>query len=172
LTKSDDLKPTSAAEWRRPRESGITIELPSGNAATIRPVALDVLMQQGQIPDTLTPLVTDLLWTTVKQSDIVEGPEEKKIAYQQLINIIVPAVLISPSVYIPPPAGDDDDEIVDRKTVLGDNEIMLEDIDFDDKLLIFKVSMLPTDQIRSFRLRQMEPLANVPDGEGDVPAAE
>ena len=47
---------TSGVKWRQPREEGIIVPLPSGNVARLRPVALDVMISSGKLPDMLTPV--------------------------------------------------------------------------------------------------------------------
>lgn len=146
-TQTDTV--TSGVEWRNKRRAEYTIELPSGNRATIRPLLLDRCIAQGQIPDILTPWAAKILW---------EGAETKKVAEQveaargfaDLVGWVVTAVMVDPKV------------VDDPKT---DNEISLDDIHFRDKFRIFDLATEPAEWLRSFRDQQTKRLEGVRDSE-------
>ncbi len=149
-------KPTSAAEWRKAREEGYVVTLPSGHVARLRPVALDVLIISGKLPDLLTPLAAKSLWIETDGEEIANEAEKAK-GYAELINIIVPAAMVEP-------------RVVDDPT--GDDEISLEDIDFADKAAIYQLATQPAEVLRRFRDKQKRNVAAVSDGQGDGTATE
>lgn len=142
---------TSGKEWRKPREEGFIIDLPSGNAAKLRPVALDRLVLAGRIPDLLSPVAAEALWIQTSEAEM-KGKGDLLRNYTELVNLIVPLALIEP-------------RISDNPT--GDDEISLDDIDFTDKVAIFQVATQPAGVLRRFREQQAGVLDAVHDGKND-----
>lgn len=153
---TNNLKPTSAAEWRKPREEGYVVTLPSGHVARLRPVALDVLIVSGKLPDLLTPLAAKSLWVETDGEKIGNEAEQAK-GYAELVNIVVPAAMVEP-------------RIVDEPE--GDDEISLEDIDFADKVAVFQLATQPAEVLRRFRDKQERDVAAVSNGKDDGAEAE
>lgn len=151
------LVPTGAKEWRKTRKEGVTITLPSGNTATLVPVALDQLVMNGEIPDFLTSIAAKSLWT---ETDSAAIPEDNDLSsrYLKLIDIIVPLAMLSPKVAILPN---------EEK-----GEISIDDIDFVDKVAIFNLAIQPSSVLRNFRKQQEEFMAGVRDGEDDEQSSE
>ena len=143
------LTPTPGATWRKPREVGETVRLPSGNIATLRPVALDQLMLSGKIPDLLTPIAAKSLWTETDTGMIADQVETAK-GFAELVNLIVPAAVIEPRIVAEPAA---------------DDEITLADIEFSDKIAIFQLATGGATVLKSFREQQEKRVEPVPDGE-------
>lgn len=150
------LTPTPGAAWRKPREVGETVRLPSGNIATLRPVALDQLMLSGKIPDLLTPIAAKSLWTETDTSSIADQVETAK-GFAELVNLIVPAAMLAPRIV----------EVAE-----ADDEITLADIEFSDKIAIFQLATGGATVLKSFREQQEERLAASPHGEDLRPATE
>lgn len=150
------LTPTSGAAWRKPREQGEVVSLPSGNVARLRPVALDQLMLSGKIPDLLTPIAAKSLWTETDTASIGDQVETAK-GFAELVNLIVPAAIIEPRIVAEPAA---------------DDEISLADIDFSDKLAIFQLATGGSQTLRLFREQQERNVAIISDGEDVRPEAE
>ncbi len=142
------LTPTPGSVWRKPREAGETVRLPSGNIATLRPVALDQLMLSGKIPDLLTPIAAKSLWTETDTADIADQVETAK-GFAELVNLVVPAAMLSPRIVAEPAA---------------DDEISLADIDFSDKLAIFQLATGGSQVLKSFREQQEKRVEPVSDG--------
>ena len=148
-------QPTRGREWRKPREEGFVIDLPSGNAAKLRPVALDRLVLAGRIPDLLSPVAAEALWVQTTESEM-KGKGDLLKNYTELVNLIVPLALVEP-------------RISDNPT--ADDEISLDDIDFTDKVAIFQVATQPAAVLKRFREQQAGSLDAVHDGENDSAAA-
>lgn len=146
---------TSAKQWKKQREEGYTIQLPSENWATLRPVPLDQLLEQNRIPDFLTPVAAKQLWTEDDANTIAANPD-LHLQYLDLINFIVPLAMIQPAVV--------DDPDPEKE------EISLKDIDFADKITIFNLSISPAVVLKSFRNQQASDMASTRDGENLQPA--
>lgn len=151
-----DLTPTPGSTWRKPREQGEIVTLPSGNVARLRPVAVDALLAAGRIPDLLSPIAAKTLWTETNTASIAEQAESAK-GFADLINLIVPLAMLEPLVVAEPE---------------GDGQIALDDIDFADKIAIFQLATGGSTLLRQFRLDQAKRLAVVHDGENVQPATE
>jgi hypothetical protein len=52
---------TTGDQWRKTREAGVPVQLPSGNVASLRNVRMVKLLMGGLISDTLTPIVVEML---------------------------------------------------------------------------------------------------------------
>ena len=152
MTKNGTLTPTSAAMWRTPREEGFLITLPSGNVARLRPVALDVLITTGKLPDILTPIAAKTLWTEEDTDKIANAPELAK-GFAELVYFVQPAAFLEPVV------------IADGEP--GDGEIHIEDIDFSDKVAVFNLATAGADALRKFCNKQTAALEPVPNGKSN-----
>lgn len=141
---------TKARDWRKSRNEGYSIMLPSENIATLRPVPLDILVESGKIPDFLTPIAAKSLWSDTDSAEIASNEDLHK-DFIALINIIVPLSMISPAVVEHP---DPDKE-----------EISIEDIDFMDKVAIFNLSIQPAAVLKNFRQQQAQRMADLLSGE-------
>ncbi|HKI69926.1 MAG TPA: hypothetical protein VKA67_10080 [Verrucomicrobiae bacterium] len=144
---NNGLQPTNAAEWRKPREEGELITLPSGNVARLRPVALDVLLTSGGIPDLLTPIAAKTLWVETEPEQIGNVGELAE-GFAKLVNVIIPAAFMEPAVVEEPK---------------GDGEISLDDIDWSDKVYVFNLVTAGPYAMRKFReqqTRNVEPVRN------------
>lgn len=146
-----DTQVTSAAAWRQPREEGYVVTLPSGNAARLRPVALDVLITSGSLPDLLTPVAASTLFQERELSAIGEQGQVAQ-QYAELINAVVPAAFLEPRVVENPTA---------------DDEISLDDVDFSDKVAVFQLATAGAVALRTFRERQAASVDALPDGKSD-----
>lgn len=167
MNRRNGAKPTSAGEWRRPYEEGEVVELPSGFRARLRPVAVDSLIAQGEIPDMLTPIAARMLYEGEELDDVTEKTDLAR-GYMQLINQIVPAAFLEPRVvdeFVE--VEQDDGTVVKERRELGEGEIGLSHIDFADKLTVFQLAINPVEVLRRFRRQQEADVAAGDDGEAD-----
>jgi hypothetical protein len=154
------LQPTPASEWRQPRQEGFVIQLPSGRSARIRPVALDVLIASGEIPNLLLPIASEILWVDSARRFDTDDPVEFKERglgeavpdYFKLISMVVPAALLEPRVA---PEGQEP----------ADDEITLADIDSVDKVTIFQLAVQPVEVLRQFHGKPFGSLGRVSNGD-------
>lgn len=144
------VTPTLARTWRQPRQEGFVVVLPSGNAARLRPVALDQMILAGKLPDLLTPLAAKTLWTNTDEAEIGNQIELAK-GFAQLVNMIVPLAMMEPKIVEDP---------------LADDEIAIEDIDFGDKVAVFQLATQPATFLRAYRDQQAANVATVSNGQG------
>lgn len=150
------LTPTSGAVWRQPREQGYTVTLPSGNVATLRPVALDSLLAAGEIPDLLSPVVAKTLWAETEPAALAEQGELAK-GFLELIALVVPLAMMEPIVVNEPRA---------------DNEIALDDIELADKVGIFNLATGGASVLKSFLAEETKRLDAISDRENLRPETE
>lgn len=143
------FKPTSGATWRKPREEGEVVTLPSGNVARLRPVALDQLIISGKLPDLLTPIAAKSLWTETDTASIGDQVETAK-GFAELVNLVVPLAMLTPRIVADPQA---------------DDEISMDDIEFSDKIAIFQLATGGSTVLRAFRERQEADVDALPDSE-------
>ncbi len=153
---SEQLQPTSGRLWRQPREEGVAITLPSGHVARLRPVALDVMIAHGELPDLLTPLAAKTLWTEIEAKEIGDTAE-LATGTIELFNLVCRAAFVSPRVVDDPQA---------------DDEIGLADIAFEDKSAVFQLCIQGARALELFRERQAQRLEALHNGEGPGPAAQ
>lgn len=165
----ETIRPTRGIDWRKPREEGYLLALPSGesllpsgNFARIRPVALDVLLRQGTIPDLLTPFVAKMIYEGVDTKELDALLSVEKLAEQSdemlaLIDAICIAAFLEPRIVADPQA---------------DDEIAIEDVELADRGTVFSLAVLPANDLRRFLERQASSVEPVPDGDGDGAEAE
>lgn len=152
------LKPTSGKQWRRPREEGYAVTLPSGNVAVIRPVALDVMLQRGEIPDLLTPIAASMLWKeTEVDADTVEREPALALRMMELFDVVARAAFLEPRIVDEPEAHD---------------EIAPADLSLEDKGWVFQLAIQPARVLATFCEKQAAGVGSVPTGEGDQQPAE
>lgn len=149
---------TSAKVWREPREKGFVVTLPSGNVARMRPVALDVMIQDGTLPDLLSPIAAKALWT---ETDVEKIGEIAELAtgMAELFGQVCKGAFLNP-------------RIVDDVEDLGEGEIALADVSFDDKAFIFQLAIQPAQILRKFCEQQARDVESPRAGGDDAPEAE
>ena len=151
-----ELNVTSGKAWRRLREEGQLVELPSGFVARLRPVGLIELWKLGKIPDTLTSVVVELL--TAQQ---METERALKNATENMKNIAALYDVVCTAAFIEP-------RVVDNP--VADNEISADDIDQADKEYILSWVNAPAVALRRFRPVEAANVDTVPEGQ-PVPQA-
>lgn len=151
-------KITSASAWREPREKGYAVTLPSGNVACIRPVALDVMIQSGVLPDLLSPIAAKALWSEIDTDEIAKTAELAS-GMAGLFSVVCRAAFIIPT-------------IGDNVENLSDGEIAIDDVSFDDKAFVFQLAIQPAQVLRKFCEQQGRDVEPVRVDGDDPPEAE
>lgn len=123
---------TSGKEWRKPREQGVEITLPSGNVARIRPLSPYAFLRYGNIPDTLSAVVSDM----VNGRGVNTETEETMHKFLEILDLICIHTMVSPRIVANPQA---------------DDEIAIEDLDEADKMHIYRQFGRTASQLESFR---------------------
>jgi len=155
----EDIQPTLGKD-RRAFSAGVVLELPSSTPesrfyARIGPVGFDLLIKTGRIPDSLTPLVHEVL-----QSGADLKVDTTKIeGLQQLLEL---AEAVCSLAFLEP-------RVVNNPT--ADDEIGMNDLSFEDKMFILGFFQEPAQTLRNFReeqKRSVEPLYDVEDIEREA----
>lgn len=117
------LQVTSGEEWRRPREKGISVELPSGNVARLRRVSLMTFIRQGKIPKPLAGLVHKMITGPKKQrvAKLLNNLDDVK-AFATMVEAICTEAFVMPRIGEEP---------------LSEGEISIDDVDSDDQMFVF-----------------------------------
>jgi len=152
-----EVKPTSGRDWRKMNEQTIITALPyTGMVVEMGRASLDQLLLTGKIPDALTPVVADVLWSSVGQGRSTDDIQADK-RFFELINAVVTACLRNPRVVVNP---------------TQDDELAIEDLDFADKLVIYKLATQPLAVLHRFRQGQTADVDAIQQGEELQPATE
>ena len=144
---------TTAAAWRKPREEGELVPLPSGNWARLRPADLLKMVRSGSIPDILSPVAAKAIWSEQDPEKIGESFELAK-QYDELLAIVLPAVFVEPKVAM-------------ADTEPAEDEISMEDIELGDRTAAFNLAIMGASAMRNFREQQEKRMAALSNGNQD-----
>lgn len=152
--KAKQLKPTPISEWRKLREEGEIVELPStGRVVRWRSVSLQAMLISGSILDVIASEAARVLWD--EESD--DRPTHKKVVdWNNLVAHVVAASLIEPKVIVPTA------EIPYPE--LADDEILISDLTPDEQMSIYNLAVYPTQTVRRFRDEQAGDVEALPQG--------
>lgn len=154
---TEPVKPTSGRDWRKLNEETIITVLPySGMVVEMGRAQLDQLLLTGKIPDVLTPIVADVLWASIGQGRAQDEIQAEK-RFFELVNAVVAACLLNPRVVSNP---------------TQDDELAISDIDFADKLIIYKLATQPLAVLHRFRQGQTPDVDALQQGDDLQPATE
>ena len=128
---------TELRAWRRRREEGELVTLPSGMVVRRRRVHLLDLAQQGKIPAPLAALASELVSATKLRLD-----QEDMRRYAGVVNLVVKAAVIEPAI------GDEATE----------EQLAVEEIEMLDRLALFNDCNVATRPLRLFRPEPKEPV--------------
>lgn len=150
---------TPVAGFKKQIRSGALCELPSGNHVRIRNPGMEVFLQKGLIPDSLTPIVRAAV-NQGKQPDMEElssgllEDKEKLREVFELFNSVVIETWVDPSVLPAPKSEDDRDP----------EKLYTDEIEFNDKVFTFQFAVGGVKNLETFRNQQEEVLASIPTG--------
>ncbi len=161
---------TSGRAWRKPREEGVPLTLPSGNVARIRPVPLVKLIERGEVPDFLTPIAvsqiigvaedgTGSAWGVFEDENEPETEDDVK----RMLNTVSFMEFLCKEAFVEP-------KIVDEPE--ADNEIALEDVGVEDMGFVAHASLQAGGMLELFRQRQESAMAAVAGDEAHSDEAE
>jgi hypothetical protein len=157
----EQLKVTSGKQWRKLREEGVMVPLPSGNVVRLRPVGLPELIRGEHVPDLLTPLVAETIWRGEPSPAQISESLEMARGSIELLDLICKAAFLEPKLVDNPQA---------------DDEISVDDIDLADKSFVLQFVTAPMVALRSFRDEQTSAVESVraggKNGKQAEPAAE
>jgi len=154
---------TPASEFRKGREVGEVVTLPSTNRKVrMRTVKMDRLLELGDIPDVLSNLVVESLYgemTNEKYRQFFTLVERKEHALEmtRALKIVCTAALIEPKIVDDPQADDD---------------ISIDDLEYTERRVIFDLALLEASGLSRFRQRQEEDLESMDNVEDNIFQAE
>ena len=150
---SDGLKPTSGTEWRE--AASVVLRLPSGRVARVRAVGPDVVLRHGNLPDSLTALVAQIMDGEEVQPDPQTLDELRGFA--EFLDIVCQCAMVDPRVVAEP---------------TKDNEIGFDDLDWPDKVFLMGMVGASTRSLENFREEQADAVDAVVSTEGHGEASE
>lgn len=148
---------TTASEWRERRKKGIELQLPQyGDVVAIRPMDVQFFVQSGRIPDYLSATVQKLIKGEAARVATPDEEQQKTEEWMTWLNDLMKWAFISP-------------KVVDNPQ--GEDEIAVDEIEYADKLFIYRQFGQPAELLRSFRKRQVELMASLdaPKANGTAP---
>jgi len=152
-TELTERKVTTATEWRKAREKGVMETLPSGKVARLRTLSLLRLLEKGTIPDSLSGIIQQMMGGEKKIADDLETFQ----ALAELLGTVCRLAFVYP-------------KIVDAPT--EDDEISLDDVDYDDKFWVFNWTQKEIKLMQPFREKRAGDVETVPGGDGVQSEAE
>ena len=156
----DEPEVTPAAAFRRVRERGVVVRLPSGRRVRMRNVQPSHLLKLGRIPDVLTPLVLKILYGKAQQDDFdnfftLREQVDEALGVIESMRIVCTAALLEPRIV---------------EEAVGEDEIQFEDLSDTEKTWIFNLAFLEAEGLSSFRDGQAADVGLVDEGQ-ELPAA-
>lgn len=140
--------PTSGKEWRKRREEGIEVVLPSGMRVRLRPMGAAMLLRSGIVPDYLTDALVKR--TVGMEADEPEPPDQEAVRAKLVyLDEIARRMFVSPRIV---------DKPIDQ---LADDEITIDDVDDVDKLVLPGLVGAPPAFMSDFLHGQTAHLADV-----------
>lgn len=136
------------AERRAIFDQGVLHTLPSGVDVLLRPVTPDGLLRAGKVPDTLTPLVIDMLYekdftkTNKALDEFVQTPRDQRedtLKMLESIDAVCEAALVKPE--------------------------QLPYLTYTDRAYIFRMAFLPAEVLSRFRAKQVRDVESVDEGD-------
>ena len=138
-----------------------TLELPSGNEVIARRVGLLALVQRGVLPDTLTPLVSQMISRSSRNNGVAPTaaadlladvpPLEQARLTGQLWDTTLQAISIDPQFV---------EQVTDPET-----QVALADVGDDDKRFLFDWANGQVDDLAQFRQQRLGTVPVAPEGE-------
>lgn len=139
MAREQAARPTPAAEFRRMREEGELRTLVStGRMVILRPVRLMRMLQKGRIPDHLSEYVARQVWGPDDAED-TRTATQKAVQWQEYLDMVVSSALVYPVLSDAPQ---------------GEDQIGLDDLEYEEMLDIHEFAIEPTKAVRSFRGKQ------------------
>lgn len=158
-----DQQVANGAAWRKPREQGVEIWLPYGQQVVrIRTVRPDHLLAQGDIPDILSPLMLDMIYgrANEKKTEAILLPKESVEEAMQLLEtlrVVCTAALVEPRIVSEP---------------LAEDEITIDELEYEDRRYIFRLVFLPTEVLSTFRYQAQVDVEPLPHSAGVLQPSE
>jgi hypothetical protein len=148
-----DEQPTSGVEWRKTREKGVAVKLPSGFTACLRPISFETILLVENVPEPILKAIAEV--TLGKKDDFeLDGIEDARNAYI-FSRIVCRTCFVSP-------------KIVDNPT--ADDEISADDLDVGDINFVTRLLYEPALKLSIFHPSESEEMETVAVGSVDASA--
>lgn len=141
---------TDVKVWRESAQ-GELFTLPSGNVARLRRIHIMQLVEQGQVPDTLTALVAQMISSDPRLR--LSMADLKR--YAEVVNVVVKAAFVEPRLADEP----------------GEDCLGVQEVNFSDRAAVFEWCHLPTAKMTPFRPEPAADVDVVRPGDGIQPAS-
>lgn len=151
---TEPLVVTTGTQWRA--TASVVLRLPSGRVARVRAVGPDVILRHGSLPDSLTPIIAQLMDGTT-EADTTPKTLDDLRAMTDFINLVCRCAMVEP-------------HIVDDPT--QDDEISIDDLDWPDREFLMGVVAASTRNLEHFRHEQESALDAVVSSEGHAATGE
>lgn len=139
---------TIGADWRRPREVGYLVKLPSGHIARIRPVGPEVFTRLSRIPVMLGEVMTN----PDADMEIDFSSPDKLKDWLEVINAITAGCMVNPRIV---------------ETPTADDEITIDDVDISDRAFLFALFGKPVRALEIFCRESFATVAGIHATEDD-----
>jgi len=150
--KSDEQIITTAIEWRKAREEGEVVTLPSGKTARLRTLSLLRLLERGTIPDSLSGIIQEMMGGEKKVANTLETFQ----SLSELMALVCQLSFVYPKIVDDPQA---------------DDEINIEDVAYDDQFHVFNWSQKEIALMTPFRQKRDGDVETVPGSDDVQPEA-
>jgi hypothetical protein len=152
-------KPTPGKTWRKLREEGVLIRLPSGNWASLRSISPEVIVKLGRIPDILTPVIAEELSGKGTLREKLGNPQTLADlqANIEFVETVAEFAFVNPRIVADPQS---------------DDEISIEDLSWDDKVFCVSLLGVPAQALERFRDEQARGVESLDTEQVNEPAAQ
>jgi hypothetical protein len=146
-----EQQPTSGVEWRKMREQGVLVELPSGFNARLRSISFETVLLADNIPEPIAKAIAEIMLG--KDEDI------KLDSIEDIKNGIKFGQIVCKTCFVSP-------KIVDNPT--ADDEISVEDLITEDINFVTRLLYEPAAKMAIFHPGESEEMETPAVGTVDV----
>jgi len=162
-SRTTQKKTTSASDWKKKKNFGVELRVPSGNVCLVRPVGLEAFISQGLIPNALMPIIQESM-KTGESPELTEDmvSAEMMAAMVKLFDSVTVYVVQQPTVHPAPKPGEEREEDL----------LYVDEVDLSDKMFIFNFAVGGTRSLEGFREELGERMELLLPVSGDEDSAE
>ena len=157
-------KPTSASQWKAQVAGGTLVRVPSGNTASIRTPGMSVFLEAGVIPNSLLPLIQELMQSPKKGKQQKAELSDEDVAElmddpQKIQDIISLAKAVTVYCCIDPQVSAVPKTLEGEVIPIGDsrrdpNTLYVDEVEFNDRMYIFAAATGGVAGFEKFREEQ------------------
>ena len=145
------MSSSSVQEWREKRRQGVEVQLPQyGDLVRLKPLDAAFFFKTGKVPDFLAPTVQKLI--NGKTRGLIDAPDKEQQKTQEWLTFLDELML---SAFADP-------KVVNKPaSACAEDEISVSEIEYIDKLFIYRWFGQPAETMRRFRQFQIKSVASV-----------